>query len=485
MLTEDGRYMIAYDGEPVCILHDMACRHGLVAGATGTGKTITLKVLAETFSQAGVPVFIADIKGDVSGIAMAGDKDEAIISRAESMGIDGFTFQGCPTRFWDVSGEKGIPIRTTIKDMGPSLLSRVLDLSDVQEGVLDVAFRVSGDEGIGLADLDDLRALLQHLLENSRDYSARYGSVALSSIGAIQRSILKLENAGGASLFGEPSVDIMDWIQCADDGRGYVNVLDSTELALDPLLYSTFMLWMLTEIYSKLPEVGEVDKPKIVFIFDEAHLLFNDTSKAMRSKVEQVVRLIRSKGVGVYLCTQSPSDIDEPVLAQLGNRIQHGLRAYTPNEMRKVKAAADSFRSNPDIDTESVIQELRTGEALVSFLDEDGAPGIVRRVRIVPPMCRMKALPKTARDTYSTPSPWDATLFAKYRKAEKQNDDHATSDFEVGRMVSQMVRIGTRPITDRRSYLDRSMDDGPLSAFVEMSVETIMDGRMNRNGFRR
>ena len=479
MLTKDGLYQVAYDDGPVCILPNMACRHGLVAGATGTGKTVTLKVLAETFSEAGVPVFIADIKGDVSGLAMAGEKSEGVMSRVESMGLDGFEFRGCPVRFWDVSGEKGIPIRTTVENMGSQLMSRVLELSDVQEGVMDVVFCVARDEGIPLVDLDDLRALLLHVSDNSREYTARYGSVALTSIGAIQRSLLRLENAGGGDLFGEPAIDIHDWIQCDSDGMGVVNILDSTKLALDPLLYSTFMLWMLTEIYSKLPEVGEVEKPKIVFFFDEAHLLFNETSKAMRSKVEQVVRLIRSKGVGVYFCTQSPSDIDEPVLAQLGNRIQHGLRAYTPSELRKVKAAADSFRGNPELDTASVIQELKTGEALVSFLDEDGAPGMVRRVMIVPPKCCVKALPQAARELYGSKDPWSKTLFDKYRKRE--NAELATRSEQESRtsltnaLVENLLYVGTHP----KRYREPGEIMGPLSAISVAIIERASEKRRN------
>ena len=414
MLTQDGKLQIAYDNGPVCILPSMANRHGLVAGATGTGKTTTLKVLSETFSDAGIPVFFADIKGDVSGLATAGDPtNENVAKRVESMQLEGFTAHGCPVRFWDVYGEKGIPIRTTISEMGPLLLSRILGLTDVQSGVMEVVFRIADDKELLLVDLKDLRAMLQHVGDHAKEYAVDYGNVATASVGAIQRSLVQLENAGGEMLFGEPSVEIQDWIQCDADGRGIINILDCTKLALSPLLYSTFMLWMLSELYENMPEVGDEDKPRIVFIFDEAHMLFDGTSKAMVDKVEQVIKLIRSKGVGVYFCTQSPTDISNSVLAQLNNRIQHGLRAYTPAEQKNIRAAAASFRENPDFDTATVLQELKTGEALISCLDETGAPSMVQRAMILPPQCSFSPLPDWDRQTLLAAD----RLYPKYQNA--------------------------------------------------------------------
>lgn len=372
-----------------------ANRHGLVAGATGTGKTVTLQILAEGFSNAGVPVFCADVKGDLSGIAVAGSHEhklhEKLVSRAEKIGFDDYGYGDSPTIFWDVFGVKGHPVRTTISEMGPLLLSRLMDLTDVQEGVLTIAFEYADANDMLLLDLKDLRKLLVHMSDKevAAEISAEYGNVAKASVGAIQRDLLVLEREGADQFFGEPALRLDDIMRTTRNGRGIINVLDSTTLINSPRLYSTFLLWLLSELFEQLPEVGDPDKPKLVFFFDEAHLLFKDAPKALVQKVEQVVRLIRSKGVGVFFVTQNPRDLPESVLAQLGNRLQHALRAYTPAERKGVRAAAESFRENPAFDTETVITELGVGEALVSTLDEKGRPGMVQRTLIRPPSSRL------------------------------------------------------------------------------------------------
>lgn len=385
-------------GEPndaQALLLNRANRHGIVAGATGTGKTVTLQILAEGFAAEGVPVFCADVKGDLSGICVSGSPEHKLhpklISRAEKIGFEDYDYGATPTVFWDVFGEKGHPVRTTISDMGPLLLSRLMDLTETQEGVLTVAFEYADDEGMLLLDLKDLRKLLNHMgdKEVRTAISREYGNVASASLGAIQRRLLVLDREGAEAFFGEPALDLKDFMRTTRDGRGIVNVLDSTTLINSPRLYSTFLLWLLSQLFEDLPEVGDPDKPKMVFFFDEAHLLFNDAPRALLEKIEQVVRLIRSKGVGVFFVTQNPRDLPESVLAQLGNRIQHALRAYTPAERKGVKAAAQSFRENPAFDAEDVITDLGVGEALVSTLDEKGAPGIVQRTLIRPPSSRL------------------------------------------------------------------------------------------------
>lgn len=389
----DGKLQIAVGDEPVYLLPEMANRHGLIAGATGTGKTVTLKTIAQSMSDAGIPTFLADIKGDVSGMAIPGEASEKLVARLAKIGIENYDFHACPVRFWDVYGEQGTPVRTTITEMGPVLLGRLLGLTEVQEGVLNIAFHVADDQGLLLLDLKDLRSIINYLGEHGDEFTSTYGNIAKQSVGAIQRALLTLEDAGGDIFFGEPGLDIMDWLQCDSDGKGYVNILDCVKLVQSPLLYSTFLLWMLSEIYETLPEEGDMDKPKMCFFFDEAHLLFDDAPKALMDKIEQVVKLIRSKGVGVYFITQSPSDIPDSVLAQLGNRVQHALRAYTPAEQKAIKAAAESFRTNPAFKTEDAITELGTGEALISFLDEDGRPGIVQRAKVIACACSMDAAP--------------------------------------------------------------------------------------------
>ena len=392
-MLKDGKILIGKGNTEAYILPGMANRHGLISGATGTGKTITLKVMAESFSDIGVPVFLADVKGDLAGCVKAGDIS-VIEKRLDGLGIsvDDFKMRSYPVKFWDVFGEGGHNVRTTVSEMGPSLLSRLLGLTDVQAGVLAIVFRLADDKGWLLEDLKDLRAMVAYATEHSSEILNEYGNISKQSAGAIQRALLQLEDAGGNMFFGEPAIELNDWIQTADDGRGYINIFHCAKLYRSPLLYSTFMLWLLAELFEELPEVGDVEKPKLVFFFDEAHLLFNDANKALRDSIEQVVKLIRSKGVGVFFITQQPSDVPDAVLAQLGNRVQHALRAYTPAEQRAVRAAAQSFRINPEFNTEEVIRNLGTGEAIVSFLDEKGRPNICERVTILPPQSMMGAI---------------------------------------------------------------------------------------------
>ncbi|MBQ6676826.1 MAG: DUF853 family protein [Clostridia bacterium] len=392
-LKEEGKIWLATsgDGERVWLEPSMANRHGMIAGATGTGKTVTLKVIAESFSEMGVPSFIADVKGDVSGMCVPGSENKHIRRSIDTMNIVNFTYTGFPVRFFDVYGKMGIPVRTTISEMGPELLARLLELSDVQAGVLRIVFRVADDNGLLLIDLKDLREMVRFVGDNAADLKLQYGNVTAQSLGAIQRALLTLEDEGGDIFFGEPALSLSDWFAYSSDGRGAMNILECGELFGHPLLYSTFLLWMLSELYELLPEAGDLDKPKIAFFFDEAHLLFRDAPKALLDKIEQVVRLIRSKGVSVWFITQNPSDIPESVLSQIGNRIQHALRAYTPNEQKALRYAARSFRPNPAFDTERALQEVGVGEAIVSVLDLKGTPSITYRANILPPRSSMNA----------------------------------------------------------------------------------------------
>lgn len=367
------------------LLLKLANRHGLIAGATGTGKTTTLKLLAEGFSKAGVPVFLADVKGDVTGISQPGTMNDIIRKKVESLKIDPPEFTGLPTIFWDLYGEKGHPIRTTVSEMGPLLLARVLDLNETQESVLAVIFKLADDEGLLLDNLQDLKAVLSYVGEHAAEYKSEYGSIAKTTVGTISRKLIALEQQGVDRFFGEPALELADLMRTAPDGRGYVNLLAADKLIQSPKLYSTFLLWLLSELFEQLPEVGDPDKPKFVFFFDEAHLLFEDTPPILKDKILQVVRLIRSKGVGVYFITQNPVDIPDDVLGQLGNRIQHALRAYTPKEQKAIKQAAETYRTNPDLDVARAVQELEVGEALMSFLDEKGAPTVVDRFFVLPP----------------------------------------------------------------------------------------------------
>lgn len=387
-MYSDNKVWIAKSDKPIYLLPSMANRHGLIAGATGTGKTVTLKVMAESFSDMGIPVFLTDIKGDLAGLSEQGSDNPKISERIAKMGIEDFNYKSYPVCFWDVFGKGGHPVRTTVSEMGALLMSRLLGLNDTQAGVLNIVFRIADEKGMLLLDLKDLRAMLAYVGENAKEYTLQYGNIASQSIGAIQRSLIVLEDQGGVRFFGEPALEINDWIRTAEDGCGYINILHCVELFHSPVLYSTFLLWMLSELFETLPETGDISKPKLVFFFDEAHLLFEDMPKVLLQKIEQVVRLIRSKGVGVYFITQNPMDLPENVLGQLGNRVQHSLRAYTPAELKTVRAIAQTFRPNPAFDTETAITELGTGEALVSCLDSDGIPGIVERAFILPPQSK-------------------------------------------------------------------------------------------------
>ena len=373
----------------LALLPALANRHGLIAGATGTGKSVTLQTLAQGFSAIGVPVFMADVKGDLSGISQPGAMTPKLQERINALGLEGFAFAACPTVFWDVFGQKGHPVRATVSGMGPLLLGRVLNLNDTQQGVLSLVFKIADDKGLLLLDLKDLRAMLQHVGENAKEFTTAYGNISAASVGAIQRGLLEIEQQGGDKLLAEPSLDIADLMQTDSRGAGVVNILAADKLMNSPKLYSTFLLWMLSELFEHLPEVGDVDKPKLVFFFDEAHLLFNDAPKSLLDKIEQVVRLIRSKGVGVYFVTQNPLDIPDTVLGQLGNRVQHALRAFTPRDQKAVKAAAETMRANPKLNVETAITELSVGEALISLLDEKGRPTIVERAFVRPPGSRI------------------------------------------------------------------------------------------------
>lgn len=390
-LQEIHKIWLATGEQPVYLEPGMANRHGLIAGATGTGKTVTLKVLAESFSDMGVPVFLTDIKGDLSGMCQAGVETKHIRRSIDNMQIENFTYTAYPVRFFDVYGKGGHPVRTTISEMGPELLGRLLGLNETQSGILRIVFRIADDKGLLLLDLKDLRSMVQYVGDNAKEYKLTYGNISSQSVGAIQRALLQLEDEGGDIFFGEPALDLSDWIDWTEDGKGVMNILACQELFQHPLLYATFLLWMLSELYEMLPEAGDLDKPKLAFFFDEAHLLFADAPKALVDKVEQVVRLIRSKGVSVWFITQNPSDLPDSVLGQIGNRVQHALRAYTPKDQKALRAAAQSFRENPNFDTEEALQALGTGEALVSVLDEKGIPTIVERAGILPPRSSMNA----------------------------------------------------------------------------------------------
>lgn len=437
-----GQIFVGKSDKPELLTLKLANRHGLVTGATGTGKTVTLQVLAEGFSRAGVPVFAADIKGDLSGIAAIGEAKDFLVQRATSMG---FKFQPdeYPVIFWDVFGEQGHPTRSTISEMGPLLLSRLLDLNDVQEGALNIAFRIADEEGLLLLDLKDLRAMLNHVAERAAELTTQYGNISKQTIGAIQRSLLVLENQGGTKLFGEPALQLKDFMKTDRDGRGYINILAAEKLMESPRLYATFLLSLLSELFEELPEVGDPEKPKLVFFFDEAHLLFTDAPKALLDKIEQVVRLIRSKGVGVYFVTQNPLDVPDKVLAQLGNRVQHALRAFTPRDQKAVQTAASTFRPNPKLDTARVILEMGTGEALVSFLEGKGTPSMVERTMIRPPAARIGPLSPEERRAVIAKSPvkgkYDQEVDSEsaYELLQKRTQETAATGGEPGAPAEQ------------------------------------------------
>ncbi len=396
-MTEIASLFLGASDKPVTLALKYANRHGLISGATGTGKTVTLQIMAEAFSRAGVPVFVADVKGDLSGIAAEGADKAFLTKRADTIGLDDYGPEAMPTTFWDLHGKKGHPIRATITEMGPLLLSQLMDLNDTQEGVLTLAFRVADEEGLPLLDLKDLRALLVHIGERRKELSLTYGNVSPASVAAIQRRLLQLEDQGAAKFFGEPKLDLSDFLRTTPDGRGIVNILAADKLMMTPKLYATFLLWLLSELFEELPEIGDPEKPVLVFFFDEAHLLFDDAPKALLERIEQVVRLIRSKGVGVYFATQNPMDVPDSVSSQLANRVQHALRAFTPKERRVVKTAAETFRANPAFDAVEVITQLGVGEALVSTLLKKGVPSVVERTLIRPPSSRLGPLKRAER----------------------------------------------------------------------------------------
>lgn len=435
--AKNGLWVAHCQDGPLSIIGKMANRHGLVAGATGTGKTVTLQVMAETFCQAGVPCFMADMKGDLSGISQPGRLSGFIEKRMAEFGIEAPRFQSCPVRFYDVFGQQGHPLRCTVSQMGPQLLSRVLGLNDTQEGVLNIVFRIADERGLLLLDIKDLRSMLNYVQAHASEYSSVYGNIASASVGAIQRSILTLENEGADQFFGEPSFDIQDLLAC-EGGKGVMSVLAADRLMMKPKLYSTFLLWLLSELYSTLPEVGDMELPKLVFFFDEAHMLFDDTPKALTDKIEQVVRLIRSKGVGVYFVTQSPTDIPESILGQLGNRVQHALRAFTPKDQKAVKVAAETFRANPAFDTSDAIMNLGTGEALVSFLEADGTPGIVQKAKILFPLSQIGAIDESQRGQlikssrifgkYDTPIDRESAFEMLLEQARKDEEEAAEAE---------------------------------------------------------
>jgi DNA helicase HerA-like ATPase len=404
----------------VHLLGRYANRHGLVAGATGTGKSVSLMVMAEGFSRIGVPVFLADVKGDVAGLAVPGAPSEKIAGRVQQIGIEGYVQEGSPVVFWDLYGKSGHPVRATVSEVGPTLLGRMLELNDTQSGVLDIAFKLADDNGWLLLDLDDLRALLGFVADNRKQISTEYGLVSTPSIGAIQRALLRLEQEGGDAFFGEPALELADLMRTDLSGRGIVNILSAEQLILKPRLYASFLLWLLSELFEQLPEVGDLDKPKLVFVFDEAHLLFDDAPPALRQRVEQVVRIIRSKGVGVYFCSQFPDDVPDDILGQLGNRIQHALRAYTPRDQKAVRTAAETFVANPGLDVAQAISQLGTGEALVSMLQEKGVPMPVQRALICPPRCRMGAITVEERAAVRARSP----VGAKYDTSVNRDSAH-------------------------------------------------------------
>ena len=416
-MLRDGKIWVANNdaGEAINLLPRMANRHGLIAGATGTGKTVTARVLAEAFSDMGVPVFLADVKGDLAGIMTQGTDSADMQERISRFGLDqcGFSYQGYPVTLWDIYGKNGIPLRTTITEMGPLLMSRILQLNDLQTDILSIVYRIADDENLLLVDIKDLKAMLNYVQDHSKEYVEHYGRMSSASIGAILRALVALEGEGGDIFFGETALNISDWMQMGPGGKGMINILDSQSLFNNGRLYATFLLWLLSELFELMPEVGDLNQPKLVFFFDEAHLLFKDASKTLLDKIEQVVKLIRSKGVGIYFCTQNPRDIPDGVLAQLGNRVQHALRAYTPADQKAVRAAAQSFRENPAFNTYETLQALGTGEALISFLGEDGIPAIVQKAYVLPPQSRMGAITESEREQSIKCS----MLYTKYSRA--------------------------------------------------------------------
>ncbi|NLN87046.1 MAG: DUF853 family protein [Syntrophomonadaceae bacterium] len=449
----DNQLLIAKGQNPLCLHPRMANRHGLITGATGTGKTVTLKVMAESFSAIGTPVFLTDIKGDLSGLCAPGVSNAKMEERINALGLEDFNYQAYPVDYWDVFAEQGLPVRTTISEMGPLLLSRLLNLNDVQTGVLNLVFRIADDSGLLLLDLKDLRAMLVYVAENASDYTIQYGTISKQSVGAIQRALLVLEDQGGNLFFGEPALEVHDFIRSDPDGRGMINILSCDKLFQSPALYSTFLLWLLSELFEELPEVGDLDQPKIVFFFDEAHLLFDDAPDVLMNRIEQVVRLVRSKGVGVYFVTQNPTDIPDKILGQLGNRVQHALRAYTPREQKAIKAAAETFRQNPHYPVDQVITELAVGEALVSFLDEKGRPSVVERAFILPPRSLMGPIDLATRR--------ELTRGSIFRNKYEQSVDRDSAYEYLQRKYAREAEEAEQEKTRKARERDRGNYDRP------------------------
>lgn len=458
--------LIARGRKEIFLLPHMANRHGLVAGATGTGKTVSLRVLAEHFSHLGVPVFMSDIKGDLSGLPLPGGENQKVLERVEKLNLKDFKFEGFPVVYWDLFGEQGHPVRTTISEMGPMLLSRILNLNEIQSGVLNIIFKIADDNGLLLLDLKDLRAMAQFIGAHAEEFKTQYGNISAASIGAIQRNLLSLEGQGGDKFFGDPALDVQDFMQTDSSGRGIINVFSADKLMQSPKLYATFLLWMLSELFEQLPEVGDPPKPHLIFFFDEAHLLFDDAPKILIDKIEQVVRLIRSKGVGVYFVTQNPLDIPETVLGQLGNRIQHALRAFTPKDQKLVRAVAETFRSNPKLNVAKVITELEVGEALISVLDEKGSPTIVERAYVYPPKSRLTPLTPEERERWVKGS----ILYGHYEKTVDRE-----SAYEILKAKAEQLKVESQAQVLQRQQArePKSQVEQLLGAAVKSAAHAI------------
>ena len=465
---ERGLYIAHCANGALSITGKMANRHGLIAGATGTGKTVTLQVMAETFCQAGVPCFMADMKGDLSGISQVGKMSGFIEKRLPEFGIENPEFQSCPVRFFDVFGEQGHPMRATVSQMGPQLLSRLMQLNETQDGVLNIVFRIADERGVLIDDIKDLRAMLDWVSKHAKEYTTKYGNISTATVGAIQRALLQLESQGADRFFGLPSFDIYDLLQ-TEGGKGIMNVLAADKLMLQPKLYSTFLLWLLSELYTTLPEVGDLPLPKLVFFFDEAHMLFTDTSKALLDKIEQVIRLIRSKGVGIYFITQSPTDIPENILGQLGNRVQHALRAYTPKDQKAVKTAADTFRANPDFKTDEAIMNLETGEALVSFLDEKGAPAMVERAKILFPLSQIGAITEGQRLDIIKQS----RIYGKYDEAKDRESAFEVLMAEAERQIQEAAEQQESPEESEKPVKAEKQKPGMMSKVLKAVMTAV------------
>jgi len=466
MATNQSSLLIAKGKSDISLMPKMANRHGLIAGATGTGKTVTLRVLAEQLSRIGVPIFMADVKGDLSGLPFPGGENPKVIERVSKLGLKDFSFENYPVTFWDVFGEQGHPVRTTISEMGPLLLSRILNLNEIQSGVLTLVFKIADDNGLLLLDLKDLRAMVQFVGDQAEQFKTQYGNISTASIGAIQRSLLILEEQGGDKFFGEPALNIQDFMQTDSNGKGMINILTADKLMQSPRVYATLLLWLLSELFEQLPEVGDPPKPTLIFFFDEAHLLFDDVPKALEEKIEQVVRLIRSKGVGIYFVTQNPLDLPEVVLGQLGNRVQHALRAFTPKDQKNVKAAAETFRANPKLNVEKAITELAVGEALISTLDDKGSPTIVERALVCPPHSRLSPLTPEERSQFIQSS----VLYGHYEKTVDRE-----SAYEKLKAKAEQMKMDSQEeaAQKRRAAEPKSQTEQLLGAAVKSAAHAI------------